>query len=205
MEVNELEYNTQRKSMPLPEYGRNIQRMVDYALTIEDKEERTRCAQTIIRIMGNLFPHLRDVNDFKHKLWDHLAIMSDFNLDIDYPCEIMERENLSTRPEKVPYGTQTIKIKHYGHSVEALIQKATDMEEGPEKERLIELIANHMKKSFLSMNHEVADDKKIFDDLRMLSKGKIDIAEDSLHLVEAREIMPFNNNNANKKQQKRRK
>ncbi|NLT02885.1 MAG: DUF4290 domain-containing protein, partial [Bacteroidales bacterium] len=95
MDVNELDYNTQLKNLRLPEYGRNIQRMIDHALTIEDMEERTRCAQTIISIMGNLFPHLRDVPDFKHKLWDHLAIMSDFKLDIDYPYELMKQEELT--------------------------------------------------------------------------------------------------------------
>src|SRR5574344_536727 len=103
MDVNELDYNTQLKNLRLPEYGRNIQRMIDHALTIEDREERTRCAQTIISIMGNLFPHLRDVPDFKHKLWDHLAIMSDFKLDIDYPYELMQQEELQVAPDIIPY------------------------------------------------------------------------------------------------------
>ena len=94
-----MQYNTQQKRMPLPEYGRSIQNMVDHALTIEDRAERQRCANTIINIMGNMFPHLRDVPDFKHKLWDHLAIMSDFKLDIDYPYEIIRKDNLNTRPE----------------------------------------------------------------------------------------------------------
>lgn len=187
MNVNELEYNTQIKKLELPEYGRHIQRMVDYAVNIEDAEERKRCAHTIVRIMGNLFPHLRDVNDFKHKLWDHLAIMSDFKLDIDYPYEIIQKENLHSKPEKVPYGSKTIKVRHYGNTTEELIDKVLEMEEGVEKERLTQLLANHMKKSFLTMNRESVEDKKIFDDLRFMSGGKIDIPEGSMHLVEPRE------------------
>jgi AraC-like DNA-binding protein len=157
MNVNELEYNTQMKKLELPEYGRHIQRMVDYALTIEDPEERKCCAHIIVRIMGNLFPHLRDVSDFKHKLWDHLAIMSDFKLDIEYPYEIIQQEDLHSRPDKVPYGSKTIKVRHYGHITEELIDKVLEMEEGPEKERLIQLLANHMKKSFLTMNRELVE------------------------------------------------
>ena len=97
-----LDYNTQLKKLIMPEYGRNVQQMVDHCVALKDREERTRCANTIINIMGNLFPHLRDVDDFKHKLWDHLAIMSDFKLDIDYPYEIIKKENLYTRPDTVP-------------------------------------------------------------------------------------------------------
>jgi len=190
MEINELDYNTQLKRMDLPEYGRNIQRMVDYALTIEDKEERKRCVQTIISIMGNLFPHLRDVPDFKHKLWDHLAIMSDFKLDIEYPYEIVRKENLYSKPDQVPYNAKRIKIKHYGRTIEDLIEKAVAMEDGPERTRLVQLMANHMKKSILAWNRESVDDQKIFDDLRTLSDGKIDVNEETVHLLEIRDIMP---------------
>jgi hypothetical protein len=188
MEVNELDYNTQLKRMDLPEYGRNIQRMVDYAKTIEDREERAKCAQTIISIMGNLFPHLRDVPDFKHKLWDHLAIMAGFDLDIDYPYEIIRKENLYSKPETVPYGSQRIKVRHYGKSVEDLIEKAVAMEDGPEKTRLIELLANHMKKSILAWNREAVEDEKIFDDLRTLSEGRIDVSAETIRLMDARDI-----------------
>jgi len=188
MEVNELDYNTQLKRMDLPEYGRNIQRMVDHAVKLEDPEERAKCAQTIISIMGNLFPHLRDVPDFKHKLWDHLAIMSDFKLDIEYPYEIMRKENLYSKPERVPYNSQRIKVKHYGKSVENLIEKAVAMEEGPERTRLIELLANHMKKSILAWNREAVEDEKIFDDLKSLSDGRIVVNADTIHLIDSREI-----------------
>ena len=112
-----MQYNTQQKRMPLPEYGRSIQNMVDYALTIQDRAERQRCANTIINIMGNMFPYLRDVPDFKHKLWDHLAIMSGFELDIDYPYEIIREDNLVTKPEPIPYSTTRMRYRHYGHKL----------------------------------------------------------------------------------------
>ena len=112
--------------MPLPEYGRSIQNMVDHALTIEDRAERQRCANTIINIMGNMFPHLRDVPDFKHKLWDHLAIMANFQLDIDYPYEIIRKDNLNTKPESIPYPSTKIRYRHYGRTLEVLIKKAAE-------------------------------------------------------------------------------
>mgnify|MGYP002227863361 CR=1 FL=1 len=114
--------------MTLPEYGRNIQNMVDYCVTIQDREERKRCANTIINIMGNMFPHLRDVNDFKHILWDHLAIMADFKLDIDYPYEIIKKENLYSRPPRIPYNNNRIRYRHYGKTLELMIRKATELQ-----------------------------------------------------------------------------
>ena len=115
-----MEYNTQRKKMELPEYGRSVQNMVDHALTIEDRAERQRCANTIINIMGGMFPHLRDVPDFKHKLWDHLAIMSDFKLDIDYPFEIVKKEDLVVKPEKLQYPNGALRYRHYGRFLEGM-------------------------------------------------------------------------------------
>lgn len=203
MEVNELEYNTQMPKMALSEYGRNIQRMVDYAMSIEDREERCRCAQDIIRIMGNLFPHLRDVADFKHKLWDHLAIMSDFKLDIDYPFEPLRPESLSSRPEKVPYQNEGIKVRHYGHMVEQLIEKAVEMEEGEERLHLLAMIANHMKKSYFLMNKEVPEDGKILEDLKWLSNGKITLEEGSIHLVDVKDLNGSQKKNGGKTNNRR--
>jgi hypothetical protein len=141
----DYDYNTQRSHMILPEYGRNIQKMVEYTAQIEDREERNRAARAIIAIMGNLNPHLRDVSDFKHKLWDHLFIISDFKLDIDSPYEIPTREILFEKPRPGPYSEYDIKYKHYGKIIELLIKEAMAFEEGPEKEMLIKLIANLMK------------------------------------------------------------
>jgi hypothetical protein len=193
-----MEYPTLTGRLIMPEYGRNIQQMVQHAVNIPDKEERTRCVKTIINIMGNMFPYLRDVNDFKHKLWDHVAIMSEFKLDIDYPYEIMQPENLYTRPEPIPYKNSRIRFQHYGRTLEEMIEKVSNYPEGDEKNELIRLIANQMKKCFLTWNKEVVEDRKILDDLRFLSKGKLDVADDFLKLVESRDIL-YNKKNKQKK------
>jgi hypothetical protein len=184
-----MEYTTLKGKLIMPEYGRNIQQMVDYAVSIQDREERTRCVHTIIHIMGNLFPYLRDVNDFKHKLWDHIAIMSDFKLDIDYPYEIVKSENLHTRPETIPYKKSNIRYMHYGRTLEEMIEKIGKYPDGDERNELIRLVANQMKKCFLTWNKEVVDDLKIYDDLRELSKGKIDISEDFFKLIESKDVL----------------
>lgn len=170
-----LDYNTQLKKLALPEYGRNIQQMVDHCCSISDKEERTRCAYTIIRSMGNLFPQLRDEADYKHKLWDHLAIMSDFKLDIDYPCEIVKEENLESKPESLSYHLENIKFRHYGKTIERMIARACEYPDGEEKDALVMLLANHMKKLIFQISKEDVDDAKIFKDLAYYSKGKIQI------------------------------
>ena len=189
------DYNTQQKKLIMPEYGRNVQQMIDHCVSIEDREERTRCANTIINIMGNLFPHLRDVDDFKHKLWDHLAIMSDFKLDIDYPYEIIRKENLRTKPDRIPYTLTPIRYRHYGKTLERMIKKCEDYPDGPERDQLISLLANHMKKSFLTWNKEVVDDDKIFKDLREYSHGRIDLSPETFRLKESKEFLQKNNKN----------
>ena len=190
-----MEYNTQRKKRELPEYGRSVQNMGDQAVTIEDREERQRCANTIVNIMGGMFPHLRDVPDFKHKLWDHLAIMSDFKLDIDYPFEIVKKEDLVMKPEKIAYSNGAIRYRHYGHILEGLVKKATEMEEGEEKNALIRLLAIQMKKSLNNWNKDGMEDQKIVDDLRTYSNGAIDLKVEDLHLNE-----PQRNNYNQRKQ-----
>ncbi len=172
--------------MPLPEYGRSIQNMVDYAVTIEDRVERQRCANTIINIMGGMFPHLRDVPDFKHKLWDHLAIMSDFRLDIDYPYEVIRKDNLDKKPENIPYPNTRIRYRHYGRALEELIKEATKLPEGNEKENLVALICNHLKKDYVTWNKEGVDDHKIADDLNELSEGKLEMSERIVQLMAER-------------------
>ena len=181
-----MDYNSNRKHLVLPEYGRNVQKMVDFALTVEDRDERNRVAKSIIAIMGNMYPHLRDVSDFRHKLWDHLAIMSDFQLDIDSPYEAPTKEKLAEKPELLPYSNQRIKYRHYGKTVESLINKAIEIEDQKEQEALILMIANHMKKSFISWNKDSVPDDKIFQDIVELSNGKLQIPEE-LKLRESRE------------------
>ncbi len=204
-----MQYNTQQKRMPLPEYGRSIQNMVDHALTIEDRAERQRCANTIINIMGGMFPHLRDVPDFKHKLWDHLAIMSDFKLDIDYPFEVIPKNNLDAKPEPVPYPCTKIRYRHYGRTLEVLIQKACEFPEGDEKQNLVALICNHMKKDYMTWNKDTVDDRKIADDLYELSGGKLQMTDEILKLMTERIDLYYRptkantpNNNRNNKKKK---
>lgn len=187
----EYDYNSNRKKLVLPEYGRNIQIMVDHILTIEDREERNKAARTVIAVMGNLNPHLRDINDFKHKLWDHLALISDFKLDIDSPYELPAKEVLNEKPRSVPYNQHGITYKHYGHAIQVMIKKAIEMEDEEEKADLTKMIANHMKKSYLTWNREAVSDDEIFHDLRVLSGGKLNVDED-MQLSETRDILAKN-------------
>ena len=196
-----MEYNTQRKKMELPEYGRSIQNMVDHALTIEDREERQRCADTIVNIMGGMFPHLRDVPDFKHKLWDHLAIMSDFKLDIDYPFEIVKKEDLVVKPEQLAYPNADFRYRHYGRFLEGMVKKAVEIEDEEEKKQLINLLAIQMKKDLNNWNKEGIEDQKIVDDLREYSNGAIDLKVEDLRLGDSR----CNNNPQQRKQNFQRK
>jgi hypothetical protein len=187
-----MEYNTSRQKLVLPEYGRNIQKMVKLTLEESDRDKRNKMAQAIIAIMGNMNPHLRDIADFKHKLWDHLAIISDFKLDIDSPYDAPEIEKLNEKPEKVEYKKITAKFKHYGQTLEKMVDVAVDMEDGELKEILIQLIANHMKKSYLTWNKEAVDDKQIFRDLKIISDGKIDLQIEENKLTETKDILAKN-------------
>ena len=197
-----MEYNTKQKRLPLPEYGRSVQKMVDHALTIEDREERQQCAQTIVRIMESMFPNLRnELPDYKRKLWDHLAIMSDFTLDIDYPYEVIKKETFTEPPTRIPYQTTEIGYRHYGRIVENMIAHACTMEEGEERDRLIELITIQMKKDYLAWNKDTVDNKQIFDDLREYSDGRIDIQEGHIKGYQQHN----NNNNQQRNNQKRKK
>lgn len=173
----EYDYNTSRSKLILPEYGRNIQKMVEHILTIEDREERNRLAQAVIIIMGNMNPHLRDINDFKHKLWDHIAIMSDFKLDIDYPYAIPQPEEFAEKPKPVHYNNNEIRYRHYGSIVESLIHEAVKLPEGEDKDTLTRLIANHMKKSYLNWNRDSVTDEIILNDLYELSGKKLSVKE----------------------------
>ncbi len=185
------DYNTSRNRLKLPEYGRNIQKMVEYLMTIEDRDERNKMAHAVISVMGNMNPHLRDISDFKHKLWDHLSIMSDFQLDIDSPYKKPEPKVFNEKPRRVEYKLNEIRYKHYGRTIEMLIDAALKYPEGEEKEQLIKIIANHMKKSYLTWNREVVNDEEIFKDLKELSGGKLTIGED-LKLNDSRDILSKN-------------
>lgn len=178
-----MEYNTKQKRLPLPEYGRSVQKMVDHAMSIADRSERQRCAETIVHIMGSMFPNLRnELPDYKQKHWDHLAIMSGFALDIDYPVEVIKEETFTEPPTRIPYQTGEISNRHYGRIVEDMIAHACTMDEGEERDRFIELILLQMKKNYITWNKDTVEDKKIFDDLRIYSGGRIDISEGEIRL-----------------------
>jgi hypothetical protein len=183
------DYNTQRKRMALPEYGRNVQKMVDHIKTIEDRDERNRAAKTVIQIMGNLNTHLRDVGDFKHKLWDHLALIASFDLDIDSPYPVPEPSKFVEKPKQVPYRQGEIKYLHYGRIIELMIDAASEMEEGEAKEYLTTLIVNQMKKSYITWNRAQVADEVIIANMKILSKGRLKMTE-GVRILEVRELIP---------------
>lgn len=185
-----LTYNTHRPRLVLPEYGRAIQRMVDHCITIPDREERTSCAYSIISAMARIQPKVKEQEDWKQILWDHLAYMSGFKLDIDYPVEVSAPDKYSSRPEKVPYPRHNIRYRHYGKDVELIIAKAMEMPEGPERDELVNLVANHMKKLLLAVNKDSVDDAKIFKDLAEYSHGMLRIDPETTRLHEFKIIAP---------------
>lgn len=190
-----MEYNTKQKKLSLPEYGRSVQKMVDHALTIEDREERQKCAATIVQVMGSMFPNTRNLPDYERKLWDHLAIMADFSLDIDYPFEVIKKEEFHVPPQRVPYQTGEIKNRHYGRIVEDMIAYACTLEEGEERDQLVELILIQMKKNYTAWNKEGVEDKKIFEDLRIYTKGAIDITGKEIKTSQGSQNHNQRNNN----------
>ena len=188
-----MNYNTQLPHLIIPEYGRNIQSMVDHCCTLETKDERNKCARVIIQVMGQLNPHLRDVPDFTHKLWDHLLIISDFKLDVDSPYPKPSRETFVTKPEKVSYPTGKIKYRHYGKLIEQIIQKAKDFKEGDEKDYLKRIVATQLKKSYLTWNKDSVLDDVIFQHLLELSEGALKM-EDGQKLTDASDLIKRNVN-----------
>lgn len=189
MSIDNLEYNTERDKLIIPEYGRHLQKMIDQAVEIEDKEERNKVAKAIIAVMGNLQPHLRDVPDFQHKLWDQLFIMSDFKLDVEAPYPILTKEKLEERPEPLEYPQNFPKYRYYGNNIKRMIDVAISWEEGDLKTALTFTIANHMKKCYLNWNKDTVDDQAIFNHLLELSDGKIDLRDSSEDLSTSTDLL----------------
>jgi hypothetical protein len=173
----ELEYNSSRNKLVISEYGRHIQKLVEHAMTLKDKEERQKMVNGIIDIMGELNPQLRDVADFKHKLWDHLFVISNFELDVDSPYEKPVIEKLFEKPEPLAYPNSKIKYNHYGKVIELMIDEATKMEDKELKSKLVIAIANQMKKSYVNWNLDTVEDEIILNQLTKLSKGKLSVPE----------------------------
>ncbi len=195
-----LEYNSLRPRLIIPEYGRHLQKLIDSAIATENKEERNKLARYIISVMGTLQPHLRDVPDFQHKLWDQLFIMSDFKLDVDSPYPIPSRELLNLKPEKLAYPQNFPKYRFYGNNIKYMIDVANGWEDGEMKSALVKVIANHMKKSYLSWNKDSVKDEVIFEHLHELSGGKINLISSSEELSNTSDLMRTNKKMSNKSQ-----
>ncbi|MDT0554542.1 DUF4290 domain-containing protein [Patiriisocius hiemis] len=187
--IENIEYNTERPHLIIPEYGRHIQKMVDHAVSIKDKEERNKVAKSIIAVMGNMNPHLRDVPDFQHKLWDQLFIISNFELDVDSPFEKPSREEIYARPDSLEYPQNFPKYRFYGNNIKRMIDVANKWEEGEMKEGLVLTIANHMKKCFLNWNKDTVEDDVIFQHLYELSDGKINLKDSNEDLRAADKLL----------------
>lgn len=179
MNIEGLDYNTQREKLIMPEYGREVQSMIDYAVTLEDRDERQRCANAIVAIMERMFPQVAGTADFQQKLWDHLAIMSGFRLDIDYPCDISQAGKIAEKPAPVEYPMKKIPVKHYGYMMFELFDKLKTMEDGPERDELIRITANQMKRNLRQWSNGSADDEKVASDLAAYTGGRVQLDLDT--------------------------
>ena len=198
-----MKYNTARDHLVLPEYGRNVQKMVDHATTIQNKEERNKCVKTIIEFMGQMNPQLRDLKEFNHKLWDDLFIISKFQLEADSPYPLPEPKKLDERPEKMPYPKNKIKFPFYGAALENMIRYAVNQNDGRDKEIMTGMIANHMKKSYLLFNkHSVSNDTIILH-LKQLSDNKLILPKD-FEFIRSSSVINKSQRNYKKKFKKKR-
>ncbi len=204
----DLEYNSEREDLIIPEYGRHVQKLVNHCLSIEDDEERNKMAKAIIDVMGNLQPHLRDVPDFKHKLWDQLFIISDFKLAANSPYPQPSKEELQEKPDSLPYPKTASKYRFYGNNIQTMIDVALSWEKGDKREGLTYVIANHMKKCYLNWNKDTVDDIVIFNHLFDLTDGEIDLRQTGDALIESHLLLrkrtnkSQNNQRAHHKNQK---
>ncbi|WGK94531.1 MULTISPECIES: DUF4290 domain-containing protein [Flavobacterium] len=196
--VHHLEYNAERPHLIIPEYGRHLQKLIDQATVIEDVDERNKAAKYIIQVMGTLNPHLRDVPDFQHKLWDQLFIMSDFKLDVESPYPIPSREVLQLKPDVLKYPQNFPKYRYYGNNIKYMIDVANKWEEGEMKNALVKVIANHMKKSYLSWNKDTVKDDVIFEHLYELSGGKLNLLQSTEELLNTTDLLRTNKRVSNK-------
>ena len=203
--IDNLEYNTEREHLIIPEYGRHLQKMINHAKTRETKEERNRLAKAIIAVMGNLQPHLRDVPDFQHKLWDQLFIMADFDIDVDSPFDKPQKEVLQARPEPLKYPQNHPKYRFYGNNIKTMIDVAITWEDGELKDALTYTIANHMKKCFLNWNKDTVEDDVIYDHLFELSNGKINLKDSDEDLSDSSSLMRAKSKYGNKGKKNNRK
>ena len=189
MEIKGLDYNTQREKLILPEYGREVQSIIDYAVALPDRAERQRCANAIIAIMERMMPASQNTPDRRHKLWDHLALMSGFRLDIDYPYDISEAKKMMAKPKPMPYPMKRIPVRHYGNMMFELFDILKKMPAGAARDELARLAANQMKRDLVQWGHGSSDDEKVVSDIAAYTQGKIqlDLGKCTIARPEARE------------------
>ena len=192
-----LQYNTKRTQLIIPEYGRHVQLMINQIMETRDRDERNKMAKAVIGIMGNMNPHLRDVPDFQHKLWDQLFIMSNFELDVDCPFEKPQKEVLTQKPDRLAYPQRNPKYRFYGNNIKSMINVAVNWEEGELKNALVFNIANHMKKFFLNWNKDTVQDEVILNHLLELSDNKLKVSEEDLPLTDTSEFLKIRSKNGN--------
>ena len=194
--MEELDYNTQREKLHMPEYGRHVQKMIEYVASLPDKEKRNEQIQSVVQVMGTLNPQLRDINDFKHKLWDHVHIISDFNIDIDSPYTTPTRESLATAPNPIPLQKSPVKAAHYGRNIQNMLEVIAQREDDEVKTHMIKTLASYMKQQYLIWNKDSVSEETIFNDIYKLSDGRITVP-DGVHIG-----MGINNGNNQQKNHK---
>ena len=192
-----LQYNTKRTQLVIPEYGRHVQLMINQIMETQNREERNKMAKAVIGIMGNMNPHLRDVPDFQHKLWDQLFIMSNFELDVDSPYEKPQKEVLEQKPDRLTYPQRNPKYRFYGNNIKSMINVAVNWGDGDLKNALVYNIANHMKKCFLNWNKDTVQDEVILNHLIELSDNRLEVKEEDLPLTDASEFLKIRSKNGN--------
>lgn len=175
MNIEGLDYNTQREKLVLPEYGREVQSMVDYAVALTNRADRQRCANAIVAIMKRMFPQPAETEGYERKLWDHLALMSDFKLDIDYPYDIEEARTIQSKPSPMPYPMKRIPVRHYGNMMFEVLGMLKDMPKGPGREELVRLAANQMKRDLVLWGHGSSDNEKVASDMARYTDGKVQL------------------------------
>ncbi|HNR85605.1 MAG: DUF4290 domain-containing protein [Crocinitomicaceae bacterium] len=200
-----MEYNTTREQMLLPEYGRNVQNMIKHAMEIENREERNRAAQAIIEVMGQLNPQLRDVDDYRHKLWTHLFVMSEFKLDVDSPYEIPTQESLQEKPQLMAYPKSKIRYGHYGKYTQSILESSKDIANADEKEYLKNTMSNFMKYQYLAYNNNAVENHVIANQLKELSKGELTLDNPDEELVSTNSLLRQIGGNSNKNHSKNKK
>lgn len=196
-----MEYNSVREKLLLPEYGRNIQQMIQYTVNIQDREERNRAARTIVQVMAQTIPNSKELEDYHHKLWDHLYIISEYKLDVDAPYPMPDPNEVEAKPEKLIYPQKSIRYRHYGKNVEYFIERAREMEDPEMKDKFIEVLANLMKRSYLNWNRDSVNDELIKEHLSEMSKGELQV-KDTHRMTSTNEILGLNKQKGPQPQQK---